>query len=160
MDLIQAHQAALWRYLRFLGCDAGQADDIVQDTFLAVWEKPFEDRGFAAARGYLRKAARNKFLMAVRARRARPLFEDLDAADSIWAAHEQRDEGDSYRAALAECLRTLSERARRALDLFYAERTGRAGIANALGMTADGVKTLMRRARATLRTCIRVRVER
>jgi len=157
VDLVRAHQAALWRYLRFLGCHESQADDLVQETFLTVWQKPFEDRGAAAARGYLRRVARNLFLTAVRRRRARPVFQDLDAADAAWCEHDA-DDGAGYRAALAACLETLSDRVRRALDLFYAEGEGRSRIAEALGMTVDGVKTLMRRARETLRDCIRGRL--
>ena len=56
--------------------------------------------------------------------------------------------------SLAECLETLTERSRRALDLFYREGAGRTRIAEALDLTVDGVKTLMRRARETLRACI------
>jgi RNA polymerase sigma-70 factor (ECF subfamily) len=152
--LIQAHQASVWRYLRFLGCDEARADDLAQETFLAVWKKPFEDRGAASARAYLRRVARNLFLMAVRSRRTLPAFEDLDAAEAAWIEHDT-DDGESYRAALGECLESLTERSRRALELFYREGEGRSVIAEVLGLTVDGVKTLMRRARETLRACIR-----
>ncbi len=153
VDLIRAHQAQVWRYLRFLGCDEAQADDLAQETFLAVWEKPFADRGAAATRSYLRRVAKNLFLMAVRRRRARPAFRDLETADTAWVEHVV-DDGDGYRAALASCLEALSGRARRALELFYADGAGRSRIAEELGLTRDGVKTLMRRARETLRSCI------
>ena len=56
VGLIQAHQASVWRYLRFLGCDEAQ------ETFLAVWAKPFEDRGAAAAAGSLPYPDRREFL--------------------------------------------------------------------------------------------------
>ena len=153
VGLLQAHQAPVWRYLRFLGCDEAQADDLAQETFLAVWRKPFEDRGAAAARAYLRRVARNLFLMAVRRHKARPVLQDLDVADAVWAEHDA-DDGDGYRAALAACLETLTERSQQALDLFYREGAGRSRIAEVLGLTLDGVKTLMRRARETLRLCI------
>lgn len=158
VDLIRAHQAAIWRYLRFLGCDEARADDLTQETFLAVWRKPFEDRGQAAARVYLRRVARNLFLMGIRRSRTRPTFRDIDAADAVWAEHDV-DDGDGYRAALAECLGTLTERSRSALDLVYRDGAGRSRVAEALGMTLDGVKTLMRRAREKLRVCIRLRLQ-
>src|SRR5947199_10741474 len=67
-----AHRLGIWRYLRFLGCDDAAADDLTQETFLAI------ARG-AVARGagnggsstgeavrdvpaYLRGIARNLFL--------------------------------------------------------------------------------------------------
>lgn len=159
VDLIQGHQAGVWRYLRYLGCDEARADDLTQETFLAVWKKPFELRSAAATRAYLRTVARNLFLMAVRRRRARPAMLDLDAADAVWSDHDA-DDGEEYRAALAVCLESLSERARHALELFYGEGAGRSVLAQALAMTVDGVKTLLRRTREALRTCIRMRIER
>ena len=38
--LVKEHQADLWRHLRMLGCDPAQADDLTQETFLTVMEKP------------------------------------------------------------------------------------------------------------------------
>ena len=34
-ELIAAHQRPLWRYLRLLGAERHEADDLVQDTFVA-----------------------------------------------------------------------------------------------------------------------------
>ena len=81
------------------------------------------------------------------------LFGYLDAAESEWARHDE-DSGESYREALRDCLAALSARARRALDLFYRDRRSRTDVAVELDMAPDGVKTLMRRARETLRICI------
>ena len=49
--LIQTYQAGIWRYLRALGCDSAQAEDITQETFLSVLQKPFQDLGPAATSG-------------------------------------------------------------------------------------------------------------
>ena len=38
--LIESHQAELWRYLRYLGCDAAEAEDLTQETFLAALSGP------------------------------------------------------------------------------------------------------------------------
>ncbi|HRJ79073.1 MAG TPA: sigma-70 family RNA polymerase sigma factor, partial [Planctomycetota bacterium] len=64
--LIVAHQAGVWRYLRYLGCDRAQADDLTQETFLQVLRHGFEQRGERETAAYLRKVARNCFLMSVR----------------------------------------------------------------------------------------------
>jgi RNA polymerase sigma-70 factor (ECF subfamily) len=55
--LIETYQAGVWRYLRALGCDAAQAEDLTQDTFLAVLQRPFQDINPAATAAYLRAAA-------------------------------------------------------------------------------------------------------
>jgi len=152
--MVREHQAGLWRYLRFLGCDAALAEDLVQDTFLAVWDKPFEDRGPQATSAYLRRAAKNAFLMAVRRKRARPAFVSLRDADGVWRDACGDDDGAAYRAALADCVERLNARQRQGVELFYAQRSSRDGIAAALGMTPDGVKTLLRRTREALRACV------
>ena len=60
--LMEAHQAGVWRFLRVLGCDTSLADDLTQETFLAVYRAGFEDRGEKSTRAYLRVVARNAFL--------------------------------------------------------------------------------------------------
>ena len=79
-ELVRRHQAAVWRYLRFLGCDPAQADDLTQETFLAVLEKPFEQRCDTATAAYLRTVARNRFLAVMRKERNGPTAADLAIA--------------------------------------------------------------------------------
>src|SRR5437867_2915957 len=60
--LVRDHQAGLWRYLRVLGCTASQAEDLTQETFLAVLQKPFQEFSTRATAAYLRQVARNLFI--------------------------------------------------------------------------------------------------
>ena len=60
--LVVAHQAMVWRYLRFLGCPPADADDLVQDTFLAVFGKAIEAFPDDEGRRYLRKVAKHAWL--------------------------------------------------------------------------------------------------
>ena len=153
-ELVGAHQAGVWRYLRFLGCTPAQADDLTQETFLRVWRGRYEDRGKGRAAAYMRRVARNTLIDATRRARVRPAFLDVEAVDADWAESVGDDDGDGFRAALRRCLDRLAERARLALALFYRDEQSRTEIANTLEMTPDGVKTLMRRAREALRDCI------
>ena len=57
-------------------------------------------------------------------------------------------------AALDECLKTLVERARLALDQRYRQQQSRREIAAALNLTEDGAKNLLQRAKQQLRICI------
>ena len=155
--LIRRHQVEVWRYLRYLGCDGTRAEDLVQETFLAVWRRPFEDRGEGAARAYLLRAARNRFLMSRRKEKNAPALLDLEAAELVWE-EQAPDGGDAYQEALRACLETVGEKARTALELRYRERESRAGIARVLQMSVEGVKTLMRRTRQSLRNCVERRL--
>ncbi len=153
--LVRAHQAGVWRYLRFLGCHPDEADDLVQETFLAVIRDGFEQRSAAETAAYLRVVARRRLLMTRRKQRSLPPLVDLEAAEAVWARVAGTDGLGDYLVALEECLEAaVNPRVRRALELQYRQRLGRAEIAAELEMAAEGVKTLLRRARSALRDCV------
>ena len=56
-QLVRDHQAMVWRYLRFLGCDPALADELTQDTFVAVYRHRGSPNSLGAPRPYLRKVA-------------------------------------------------------------------------------------------------------
>lgn len=72
------------------------------------------------------------------------------------------DGGEAWIEALDACLATLSTRVRQALDLRYRAGRGasRTELATALGLTPDGVKTMLRRAKDRLRACVQRRLGR
>jgi len=158
-DLVRDHQAGLWRYLRFLGSDAAEADDLVQETFLTVFRARPEFNSPRAAAAYLRQVARNR-LLAVRQRAGRePGTADLDLAEAVWAEASGDDGLNGYLDALKTCLEVaIGDRAREAIDLRYREGLSREAMADRLAMKADGVKTLLRRARVALRECVERKV--
>ena len=159
--LVRAHQADVWRYLRFLGCDPAEADDLVQETFLTVFRKPFEVRSSGESAAYLRTVARNRLLMARRKQKSRPSTVELDAADAVWAQAAGDDGMNDYLVALGECLKkAVTPRVRRALELQYGDRASRAQIADELDLAVEGVKTLLRRGRSALRDCVMRRLGR
>ena len=143
-DLIQAHQAGVWRYLRYLGSDPSLADDLTQETFLAVLKKPFQQRSDAETSAYLRTVARHKFLRAIEKTRRGPTLDDLDLAERVWA-ETHADGGNESLEALKDCLDQVNGRARTAIERRYRDGSSREEIAQELGMSPDGVKTLLRR---------------
>ena len=162
--LIRAHQVELWRYLRYLGADDGEADDLLQETFLAAWRsgrltKIAQPRAQAA---YLRGIVRNLFCAHCRRQGRRPRPVDarlLEQAEQVWTA-EVRGGGADYLDALRQCVRLLHGRARDLIAMQYADGLSVAEIAARLGMAADGVKTLGRRTREALADCVRRRLAR
>ena len=153
-SLVRTHQAAVWRYLRYLGANEALADDLTQETFLKMLEHPPELRGQVETSAWLRTVARNNYLMALRRNSKTVSVEEFEQLDVVWQQHEGDDEGEGYKAALRECLKTLGDRARKAVELQYASEQSRADIAGALGLDPEGAKTLLRRAREQLRKCI------
>lgn len=150
--VVHRQQAAVWRYLRYLGADPTEADDLAQETFLAVARSRYERRGPGEEAAYVRTVARNQLLMHRRRERRSVVEVDLAAAEAVWA---QRAEGwDEQVVAVRECVERLDGRARQAIDLAYREGAAREAVAERLGMKADGVKTLLRRTRELLRECV------
>lgn len=150
--VVRQHQAEVWRYLRFLGASAELADDLVQETFLQLLRAPFEDRGPAARAGWLRTVARNLYVKSFR----RPPFAlaELDEIEAAWNGFAGDDAGDGTLAALRGCVERLDGRAREAIALHYDQRRSRREIGERLGLSEDGVKSLLRRTRALLRDCV------
>jgi RNA polymerase sigma-70 factor (ECF subfamily) len=156
--MIKSHQAGVWRYLRVLGCSAAEADDLTQDTFLAVWQRPFQEYSPTATAAYLRTVARNLFITSQRRNARWVAMTELDDVDTAWSRWAGDDGGQTLLLALEACLQTLAERARRALDLRFREQRSRTDIAATIGLSEDGAKNLMQRAKQHLRECIERRL--
>jgi RNA polymerase sigma-70 factor (ECF subfamily) len=164
--LTKTHQADLFRYVRYLGAARPDAEDLVQDTLLAAYRgtsppNPADHRGMAA---WLRGIARNLFLRHCRRKRTDRVRADsriLDQAEALWGAeYLHTGDGSDYLDALRRCLEQLPQRDRQALDLRYAANPSRADMAERLGLSEDGVKSLLRRLRQRLGDCVRRRLRR
>lgn len=153
--LVARHQQGVWRYLRVLGAPPDLADDLLQDTFVVVLRRQLADDGPAAVAAFLRATARHLWLKHHRRRTAR---REVQEADLVWNEHCAHDDGRGYFAALQACVEALPARSQRLLQGTYGEERGRDEMGAELGMTADGVKTALRRLRDGLRACIERRL--
>ncbi len=157
--LIETYQAGVWRYLRALGCDAARAEDLTQDTFLAVLQRPFQDINPAATAVYLRKTAFNLFISQQRRAGKVTAVEDVEELDRTWSQwvggiRGANDQGEAALDALRDCLAGLTERARLALEMRFRGDASRSEIAAKLEITEHGAKNLMQRAKQQLRACV------
>jgi len=163
--LVRAHQAELFRYLRYLGAmDHTLAEDLVQETFLAAFRSPDPPPVGEIRRqsAWLRGIARNLFFAHCRRSRTSPVHVDsayLEQAEAVWATEFLREaDGFDYMEGLRHCLKRLAEKERHLLDLRYAQEKSRAKMAHLLAMTEDGIKSALRRIRASLADCIEQRL--
>jgi RNA polymerase sigma-70 factor (ECF subfamily) len=156
--LVREHQADVWRYLRYLGAVAEDANDLTQETFLAIARTPFELRTRGETAAYLRTAARNQLLM-LRRRQGRQICTvELAAAEEAWAQATTAGGSDEFLEALNACCETLAGRARDVIERFYRQGESREQIAAAFEVSVDGVKSLLRRTRMSLRDCVERRL--
>jgi RNA polymerase sigma-70 factor, ECF subfamily len=157
-QLIREHQADVWRYLRYLGASASDADDLTQETFLAVARSEFVAHNPPQTAAYLRTVARNQLLM-LRRRQGREISTvELASAEQVWCEKIEPRGTSGFLTALAECLEQLEGRVRAAIDGFYRDRLSREELAAKLDMKPDGVKTLFRRTREVLKQCIEKKI--
>jgi RNA polymerase sigma-70 factor, ECF subfamily len=158
-SLVRTHQASIWRYLRALGCNGAEAEDLTQETFLEVLRRPFEQRNEKSSAAYLRLVARHQMLM-VRRKKGREVgLAEIEGIDAEWSEYAGDDGGGLKVEALKECLKGLEERERQALELRYKDEIPREEIGRALDLSDGGVKNLMERARDKLKRCMERRLK-
>lgn len=143
--------AMLRRYLFVLGAAADRIDDLVQEVFVVVLQKAFDDRGAAATGVLLRAVARNLLL---RERRSAAARREVELAHEVWCEDGGDIDGDERLDALRACVGALPERSRALLRGAYTDGRGREDLARALGLRPDGIKTALRRLRDALRACV------
>ena len=117
-ELVRAHQAEIYRYVRYLGADPVSAADLVQDTFVAAFrsEDPPDLSDLRARTVWLREIVRLRFLMFCRRQRSSPVAvsnEWLEETEATWSSESLREgDGFDYLQALEKCVESLPARER------------------------------------------------
>ncbi len=150
---VDVHRTAIWRYLRMLGASADEADELAQETMLVGCRSLLPGEP-AAARAFLRGVARNQWLRTRRFWQRRREREIALAVEELWLATADADDGDDRIERLRGCLAALAPRTREALELHYRDGLPWTDVASRVGLLANGVKTLVQRARQMLRQCL------
>ena len=153
--LFDRHHAGVYHFARVMLNGGSDADDVLQDTFLAVARSARAYRPRGRFRPWLMRIARNLCLNRLQAERARRrvLAADgeflPDAASDTPTAPDVLEWDEAQRAVYA-AVRALPERQREALALYAFEGMAYKEISEALQAPMGTVKTLIHRARAAL----------
>jgi len=155
-DLEQLHAdfgADLHRFVRVLGASHAEAEDAVQETFLQVMRKPFEQRSQAETAGYLRTVAKNVFLKSLRkTRKVVPV--DMATIEQDWAETAGDDGAQSKVEALKRCIAGLDNREKQILHMRYTLNHTREQMGKTLSLSDGGVKNLLERVKCKLKACV------
>jgi len=152
-------QARLYAYIVTLVLDRHQAEDILQQTNLVIWEKLDEYLNCGDFDAMARKVAYYQVLAYRRdalRRRQRLLFDD-QLLERIAVATQKTTAGvgADYLAALRECMAKLSEMQRNLLNQRYGPDGSVEAIAASTGRPANNISAALYRIRKNLLACIR-----
>jgi RNA polymerase sigma-70 factor (ECF subfamily) len=155
-ELIRAHHDGVWRFLVSIGCEPALADDLTQETFLALLRGGFRYMGARETNAWLLRVAKHLFIDSVRKRRALAL--SIADAEQRWLDFEDECPFERRVQWLRECMHELPDRAREAVRQRYELNLPRDEMARRLEIAPAGVKTLLARIREKLRECVEAKL--
>lgn len=154
--LFDRHYLSVYNFARMMVRDAGGAEEVLQDTFLAVARtaRTYQPRGHF--RTWLLRIVRNRCMNRLEAQRVRReiLAEDPDGLVLQYPSREpsppQQVLAGEQTALVRRAMRALPDRQREAIALYAFEQMTYQQIADVLDLPINTVKTLIHRARAGL----------
>jgi len=164
-SIVHGHAAELHLAARGLGRSEAEAEELVQEVFVAFLDALDRFEGRSTVRTYLFGILYRKALEAGR-RRSRELATDPGDAvfdgrfDALghWSKPPEGPDRDADLAEMArligECLDGLPDQQRAAFQLVEVDMEGRDAARNVLGVEDTHLRVLLFRARAKLRECL------
>jgi RNA polymerase sigma-70 factor (ECF subfamily) len=155
LSLFLRSEREIYRYVAALVPNVTEAEDIVQQTALALWEKfevydPAQPFTPWACRFALNKAHQ----WMERRQRWKALLEAGLAEELAQRREELQPEFEQRLKHLEACLRKLPEPQRALVKGYYYERTGVETLAQRAGRTAAATYKMLQRIRHTLQVCV------
>ena len=160
-NLVQQHQAAVFRFARSIAADDAAAEDALQETFLAAWRSAETFRGESSVRAWLFAIAHNAVMRQHRRRVDEPKeTESLsvlgDAAGGGSDDDPERDMLESERRQIFDrAMRRLGAADREVLLLRDIEGISGEEAAAVIGVPLAAMKTRLHRARLRLAAHVR-----
>lgn len=161
----QRHRAAVWRFARVATRRAEDAEDVLQQTFLAAWRAAADARAEGGARAWLFGIARNAVRRQGRRRAGEP--DSLESLETLGAQAGFGDESCSpealaaaleERALLQDALDALDEHEREVIVLRDVEGLSGEEVARVLEIPLAAMKSRLHRARLRLAAQLRRRM--
>lgn len=155
LALYNREQRAIYAYIRSLLFSPEEAEEVFQETCIALWEHFEQFEPGTSFRAWARQIARHRTLAWCKKKRRRDeLVFSEDVIDLLAADEEGPREADERREALRECARKLREEDRALIDRRYAERVTTVRLAEELGRPLNTVYKALQRIRSGLKQCI------
>jgi RNA polymerase sigma-70 factor (ECF subfamily) len=159
MALYSCHQKRLYLYTVTLLCGAADAEDVLQEASLVLWQKFGQYQEGTNFFAWACRTVRNKAMEYCRNRRkggraVRLLDPDVLDHWADLAAEEIDRFGDSYRGILVDCMERLDPADQELLRQRYTEVIPVQAMAAAMGRSPNAVSQSLGRVRQLLFDCI------
>jgi len=154
LGCVSRAQRSLYAFILTLVRQPADAEDVLQETNLVLWQKAAE---FDATRDFMPWALRIAQLQAMahlKRQRVPQAFDDALLAQLADEAIAEAAELDPRRHALAECLNKLPDRHRALIASRYEPGGSINELARRWGKTPKAISEVLRRIRRTLLECI------
>lgn len=161
LRLFFAERPALEAYLLAATRDYHLTEDLLQEVAIVLVRKAEEYDTSRPFGPWARGIARRELASYLRARADEAAVLDPEtlevcapAFETVWLGEHT----EARKAALAECVETVSDGGRKVLELRYHERLSCPEIARALGRTVQAVYGILKRVKNALRECVEARL--
>lgn len=158
-EVYRRHGGAVFGLARRVLQNAAEAEDVVQEVFLRLWNEPDRfDAGRGSLRSYLLAQSHARAVDVVRSQNARRAREARDANQAARAGYDLENEAWDLSVAhqVARALASLPDEERRAIELAYFEGRTYVEVARLLdqpeGTVKSRIRNGMRRMRSTMIT--------
>ena len=149
-ELVRRYAPKLSRFAERLLRDASEAEDVVQETFLRLWQRARDYTPDARVTTWLHRITHNLAVDRLRARgRLKPLPDEEDMP--ISARQPSLIDEKRRVVALNDAIAALPERQAAAVTLVHLHGLSGKEAADVLGVGAEAVESLLARARRTLK---------
>lgn len=153
-------QPILLAYLCAAVSDLSVAEDIAQEVAVATTRQYTDEQAERPFTPWVLGIARNQVLLHLRKKYRNRLIFDTDVLGQIeQAVCRAEPEAINRRTALATCLKKLSPKARRLIELRYESGVEPKQIAQALGSSVGSINVTLCRIRKALGECVNRRLQ-
>jgi RNA polymerase sigma-70 factor, ECF subfamily len=155
-ELYDRHSGLLYRLILRVLRDAGEAEDVLQEVFLRVWQRADSyDAVFGEPIGWLVRIARNRAIDRLRARGSRPALDGYEGADRLAAAEQGHPHASmaehERRRAIEEALREIEPEQRVLIEHAFFLGYTQSELADKFNLPLGTVKTRIRRGMLVMR---------
>lgn len=132
--------------------DSHEAEDVLQEVYIKVWQQANKYKGSGSAWGWLCVLARNSSIDRLRSLKKRHYDSTDESPELLELLSESHDASDSH--WLGQCLETLKAQTREAILLSYVKGYSHSELSAQMSAPLGTVKAWLRRGMQELKECL------